>query len=170
MSSRVRAHATMSAGRPRWRATRIARSSATQHIRREYVNSCRPPRTSQIPSSGLVPVLETQSTISRQVHPGVVGDRPAVLVVEVDRVDQLAVDVELELLRGAVSDPHGRGAAVAREMVERLLLEVGAAVDPVHHLQRAADALAALAEAVGQPVPERARLLDEPEPEQREHA
>ena len=54
-------------------------------------------------------------------------------------------------------------------MAERLLLEVGAAVDPVQHLQRAADALAAVSEAVGQPVPERARLLDEPEPEQREH-
>src|SRR6266498_2012219 len=47
-----RAPAGMSAGRPRWRATRIARSTATQLISREYVKSRRPPRVSQIPSSG----------------------------------------------------------------------------------------------------------------------
>ena len=52
-------------------------------------------------------------------------------------------------------------------MVEDLLLEIGAAVDRVHDLERARLALMALAEAVGQPAPEGAGLLGEPEPEER---
>ena len=68
----------------------------------------RPPRVSQMPSSGWSQFSQTQSTIRAQVDPGVVGDRLAVLVVEVHRVDQLAVDVELELVGGAVADPHRR--------------------------------------------------------------
>ncbi len=51
ISSRVCSHCTSGPGRPRCRAIRAARSNATQLIRREYVNSCLPPRTSQMPSS-----------------------------------------------------------------------------------------------------------------------
>ena len=52
-----------------------------------------------------------------EVRARVVGDRLAVLVVEVDRVHQLAVDVELELVYGGVADAHRARAAVAGEVV-----------------------------------------------------
>ena len=85
---------------------------------------------------GLIPVLADPVDDPRQVHPGLVRDGRGVLVVEVDRVDQLAVDVELELVGGPVPDPHRTRASVALEVVEDLLRQLGAAVDPVHDLQR----------------------------------
>ena len=93
---------------------------------------------------GLVPVLADPVDDAADGLPAVVGDRPSVLVVEVDRVDHLAVDVELELVGGAVADPHRAGASVALEVVEDDLLEVGAAVDAVHDLERARLALQSL--------------------------
>jgi hypothetical protein len=42
-----------------------------------------------------------------------VGDARAVLVEQVDRVDQLAVDVELQLLGGSVTDSHRPRVGVA---------------------------------------------------------
>ena len=127
----------------------------------------RPPRVSQIPSSAWSQFSQTQSTIRDRSHPGVVGDRPAVLVEEVDGVDELAVDVELELVGGAVPDAHGGRAAVALPVVEDLLLEIGVAVDRVHDLERPGLALVLLAEPVGQPAAERRGLLGEAEPQQR---
>jgi len=50
------------------------------------------------------------------VPPAVVPDRGGVLVVQVHRVHQLAVDVELELRIGPVADPHRPRAAVAVEV------------------------------------------------------
>src|SRR5207244_2765404 len=83
--------------------------------------------------------------------------RRAVLVVEVDAVDQLAVDVELELCRRPVADPHRRRARVALEVVEGLLGQLLAAVDAVHDLERTFAAALHFAEAVGQPAHERTR-------------
>ncbi len=57
--------------------------------------------------------------------------------VEQDRVEHGTEDVVLALVIGAVADPDGVGARVAGEVVERRLLEVPPAVDPVHDLQRA---------------------------------
>ena len=54
-----------------------------------------------------------------------------------DGVEHLAVRVELELFGRGVADPHRCGSSVALEVVERVLLEIGAAVDAVHDLQRA---------------------------------
>ena len=53
----------MSAGSPRCRAIRIARSTATQDMSRENVKCWRPPRVSQIPSSAWSQFSLTQSTI-----------------------------------------------------------------------------------------------------------
>ena len=78
-----------------------------------------------------LPVLADVVQQVAQVEPGVVGDRRGVLVVDVDRVHQLAVDVELELVDGAVADPHRAGAAVPLEIVERDLGQVAPAVDAV---------------------------------------
>ena len=73
------------------------------------------------PLVGLVPVLADPVHDPYDRDPGVVVERRSVLVVEVERVDELAVDVELELLGRAVADPHRRRAAVALEVVEDLL-------------------------------------------------
>ena len=61
-------------------------------------------------------------------------DRPRV---KQDRVEHRPEDVVLALVEGTVADPDGAGAGVARELVERRLREIPAAVDPVHDLQRA---------------------------------
>ena len=55
---------------------------------------------------GLVPVVRDPVDDAGELLPGVVVDRLAVLVEEVDGVHQLAVDVELEL-PAAVADPDG---------------------------------------------------------------
>ncbi len=124
-------------GQPAVRGHLIARSSATQHMRREYVKSLAAAALLPDPLVGLVPVLAEPSIDARELDPRVVVDRRAVSVVEVDGVDQLAVDVELELVGGAVPDPHRLRAAVALEVVERLLRQLPPPVDPVHDLERA---------------------------------
>ena len=89
------------------------------------------------------------------------------LVEEVDGVDQLAVDVELELVGSAVPDPHGRRAPVALEVLEHLLGQLGAAVDRVHDLERPRLVTDPLGQAVSQPVHEARGLVSKAEPEQR---
>ena len=56
---------------------------------------------------GLVPVVAHPVDDSGEVHPRPVRDRVRVVVVDVDRVDQLAVDVELERVGPGVSDSDG---------------------------------------------------------------
>jgi hypothetical protein len=51
ISPRTDSHRSRSAGNPRSREIRIARSSATQHITREWANRWRPARVSEILSS-----------------------------------------------------------------------------------------------------------------------
>ena len=86
---------------------------------------------------GLAPVLAHPVDQPDDVHPRVVRDRRAVLVVQVHRVHQLAVDVELEVRVGGVADAHRARAHVALEVRQRLLGQLVAAVDAVHDLQRA---------------------------------
>ena len=125
------------AGNDRLRASRTPRSSATQHCNFEYTKCCRPPRTSQMPRSSSSPVLAhpVEQPLDRAPH--VVRERRAVLVVQIDRVHQLAVDVELQVLAGGVADAHRPRAAVAVEVVELDLGELVTAVDAVHHVERA---------------------------------
>ena len=58
------------------------------------------------------------------------------LAVEPQRVQELAVDVELRLVPGAVAHPHGRRVAPAAQVGEGALREVVLAGDPVHDLER----------------------------------
>ena len=55
--------------------------------------------------------------------------------VDVDRVEEGAVDVVLALGGGAVSDPHRLSAPVAAQVVERRLGQLLLAADPVHDLK-----------------------------------
>ena len=127
----------------------------------------RPPRVSQIPSSGWFQFSHSQSVSWRELRPAGVADPDAVLVGQPDRVQHLPVDVELELVGGAVADPDRLGAGVALEVVEGQLVQVGGAVDPVHDLQRSGPLAGLLAYAVVQPAHERCSLIGEPESEQR---
>ena len=127
----------------------------------------RPPRVSQIPSSAWSQFSQTHSTMRARSLQAPCEIGVAVLVEQVHRVDQLAVDVELELVGRAVPDPDGRRAPIALEVVEHLLGNLGAPVDGVHDLEGAGLVADALAEAVRQPVHEAGGLVGEAEPEQR---
>jgi hypothetical protein len=50
------------------------------------------------------------------MHPEVVADGGAILIVEVDRIQHLAVYVKLELAVGSVAQTHRPRPAVALEM------------------------------------------------------
>ena len=74
-----------------------------------------------------------------------IGDEPLdlrvelaeLLAVQVQRVEQLAVDVELGLAPGAVADADRGRVAPAAQVGQLALGEVVLAADPVHDLQRA---------------------------------
>ena len=55
----------------------------------------------------------------------------------VERLGDLAVDVELQLRRGGVADPHRPRPLVAGQPLELPLVEAPLAGDPVHDLQLA---------------------------------
>src|SRR5262249_13848905 len=89
------------------------------------------------------------------------------LVVEVDGVDQGAVDVQLELVGGGVADPDRRGALVPLQVRQLAFGQLGAAVDAVHDLQRSGGGAVAGADVRGQELHEGGGLAAEAEPEQR---
>src|SRR5262249_53570369 len=68
-------------------------------------------------------------------HPEIVGRRLAVLVVEVDRVEEVPDDVELKLPRGIVAGAHGPRAAVPLEVIEDRLGPLRAPVEAVEDLE-----------------------------------
>jgi hypothetical protein len=83
---------------------------------------------------GLVPVFAHPFDDASEVIPGVVVDRCTILIVEVDRVDELAIDVQLQLLGGGVAHSYRSPAAVPFEVPEHLLREFGTAVNAIHDL------------------------------------
>ena len=122
-----------------------------------------------MPSSGWSQFAASQSrTLPIPVQPRSATCSPTAVAGE-DAVHRLAVDVELQLVGGAVADPHRARAAVARPVLEHLLLEIARPVDPVHDVERAARAAGMLADPIAQPHPELLRLLDEPDAQQRAH-
>ena len=85
---------------------------------------------------GLVPVVAQPVGELGELDPAGMADPQPTPVGQPDRVQQLTVDVELELIGGAVADADRLGAGVALPVVQGLLVQVGGAVDPVHDLQR----------------------------------
>src|SRR5262249_54012794 len=79
---------------------------------------------------GLVPMLAQPVHHSGDVCPAIVA-HGYVRVREVDGVERLALDVQLQLVRGAVADPDRAGSFVSLEVRQDLLVEVGRAVDAV---------------------------------------
>src|SRR6516164_5392855 len=67
----------------------------------------------------------------------------------------------------AIADPHGSRAAIALQVVERLLGKLGAAVEAIHELQRADAAAVRLLPAVLEPASKARRLLGEADAQER---
>ena len=101
----------------------------------ECVKCRRGPRTSQIPSSGSRQPDSSQSKILLREAPGVVRGREALAARLVERVDDLAVDVELALVGRAVADADRLRALVAGEPGKLELGEPPLAGDAVHDLE-----------------------------------
>ncbi len=110
------------------------------------------------PVVGVAPPFDRALDLPLEARPRDAGQELPGPQVQVDRVEQGAPDVVLVLRPGAVADPHGLRVVVAGEVVERRLLELGLAADPVHHVERRA-----VADLVGDEVEEAVRLEVEPE-------
>ena len=96
--------------------------------------------------------------------PHIVGNRGPVLVIEINRIHQFAIDVELQLIRGGIANAHRARAAVPVQMVEGFLRQGVAAINAVHELQRSTTR--ALDRAPLQPPHELLGLVHEAEPHQ----
>ena len=112
-----------------------------------------------MPRSGSRQFAIAASTCWTQERPHALRQVVARLGVQVDRVEHGAPHVVLVLAVGAVADPDRARVLVAREVVEDLLGQLGAAVDAVHDLELA---LLGLGD-VGHEVEEVVRLPVEPE-------
>src|SRR5579859_1802219 len=71
-----------------------------------------PPADLPDPLVGLLPVARDPVDQADHVAPQAVADRFSVLVIEVHRVHELAVDVELKLAGGSIADPDRPGSPV----------------------------------------------------------
>ena len=64
------------------------------------------------------------------------GNRRAIFIIQIDGIHELAVDVELELIIGAVPNAHRGRLLVAFPVDETLFGEEMPPVNAIHHLQR----------------------------------
>src|SRR5690348_1969601 len=66
----------------------------------------------------LIPVLAEPVEHLCEVRPAGVADSNSLGVGQIEAIDEFAVDVELELTRGAVADAHGARVPVAGEVLQ----------------------------------------------------
>jgi hypothetical protein len=84
---------------------------------------------------GELPVFTDPIEDLGDANPGVVGDGAPVFVVEIDSIEQFAIDIELELAPGGVADADRFGPAVTFEVIERDFIEIMMTVETVHDLE-----------------------------------
>ena len=115
------------------------------------------------------PVRHRRLDLLDEDRPHALGQVVAGLGVEVHRVEHRAPDVVLVLVVRAVADPHRAGVLVARQVIERRLRQLGAAVDAVHDLQLSLDRLGDVGDEVEEVVglPVEAERVEAPERERR---
>ena len=77
----------------------------------------------------------------------------SVLVAEVEAVDRLAINVELQLVRRTVPDPHRTGSPISLPIRKDLFAQVAGTIDPIHDVEWAAFATNLLADPFAQPTP-----------------
>ena len=127
----------------------------------------RPPRVSQMPSSGWSQFSHSQSIMfDIAVQPSWAICRPWLSARDIPPRG-LTVDVELQLIGRAIADPHRSRPAPALEVIQGLLDEIRAAVHPVHDLQRAGPATGLLLRPVPEPGAEGGGLLHVAQAQQR---
>ena len=63
-----------------------------------------------------VPMVTDPIQQTCQSHPQVMGDGFTVFVIEIDRIHELAINIELELVGGTVANTHGRRLSVALQV------------------------------------------------------
>src|SRR5207248_1185899 len=84
---------------------------------------------------GPPPILANPIDQLGEMKPKIVGDGLGEFVANVNRVHQFAINVELKLVVGAVSNPHRTGFSVTLEMAKLGLDEILSAINAVHDLQ-----------------------------------
>ena len=101
----------------------MARSKATQDIKRGIREG--PAPAARLPNTfvGLFPIVAQPIDQAHQVTPAAIADARDELVERPDAVDRFSINVELQLVRGAVTDPDRLRARVPVEVVEALFLE-----------------------------------------------
>src|SRR5215211_5845882 len=104
----------------------------------------------------ILPVGAEPAENPPQVLPEIIVQRSAVPVVEVRRVEDGPVEVELDLAVGGVAEPDRTGVLVAGEVVEYDLGEVGASVYAVERLEETVPIRGA---AVPQPIHKVSRFI-----------
>ena len=60
------------------------------------------------------------------------------LVINQNRIQQLTVNVQLQLLRGGIANPYGTGIFIAFKILEHMLGQVTPAIETINHLKRLA--------------------------------
>jgi hypothetical protein len=70
-----------------------------------------------------------------QICPQVMGDGIAIFIVEIDRIHQLAINIELELVGGTVADAHGRRLLIALQVGKAFFGQDVPSIDAVEYLQ-----------------------------------
>ena len=103
------------------------------HLRRREVLGLAPDLPD--PAIGLPPVAQRGLDLAAEDGPQPIVEPVARLRVQVDRVEHGAPHVVLDLVVRAVADPNRPRPLVARQVVERPLLEHVLAAHPVHHLE-----------------------------------
>ena len=162
ISSRIARHRSTGPSRSRRSTVFTARSNATHAMTFEWVKCRLGPRTSQMPSSSCRQPDSSQSNVCARVpRRRPTHRRPYARLVQ--GVDHLAVDVELELARCPVADPHGLRALVAREPRKLDLDQAPLTRDPVHDL----DVLRRPGDRAEQPIAPRVCLV-QPSPQERQ--
>ena len=114
--------------------------NATQHISRECRKCFRPPRTSQMPFIGWIPVLCQPLQCTSFIASPSPHERMALpyFVRKINRVEHLAINIELQLVVRRIADPHRLANRDVPAQMRQLYLPAlpGCPSSAVQHLQR----------------------------------
>src|SRR5215469_10457139 len=84
------------------------------------------------------PLLSEPCQDTLDFLPSGMRDGVTIFICQVDRVHHLAVDVQLQLLIGGISNSHGPGILITFEVIQSHFVQLLPAINSVHHLQRPA--------------------------------
>ena len=121
--------------RPNSSIERTARSNATHAITFECVKWRRPPRTSQMPSSGSRQIFSEVQNEPAFQRPGRVAGGETRAARDIKGVKHFAIDVELELSDRAIADSDRGRAFVARQPGNFIFFKPAFSRDAVDDLQ-----------------------------------